>query len=273
MSTQPMAPWLTPPVLQQIRAVQPDSPAGIFDPAGNWTNAYRIWIAIGGKRGDYGQSHTAGYLVLHRRVEAGNIILGVQQKTVMDEGDPADRRVHGWHEIDAEIRCQCDTLATPMSWRVRNRFGRDWKIVDDLTMQEEGTADGDGIRYSVDGRTGTIDLGPTWTSDWSLFEAVQRMRWDSQDTQQFDMLEKLRLPKPNQVIYRNPDLDCDLDGIGRLRCVSQTGRGILPFDYWLDAAGRLRFVASLHVAWILDDDATAKTDQMLRDGTLRKFER
>jgi hypothetical protein len=192
---------------------------------------------------------------------------------VMDEGDPADRRVHGWHRIDAEIRCRQDVLATPVSWRVRNRFGRDWKILDHLTMEEEGASEDGGARYAIGGRSFAIPLGPTWTCDWGLLEAVQRMRWDGKDAIRFDLLEKLRLPKPEQLIFRNPALDCRIEGVGSLRCVSQTGRGILPFDYWVDAGGRLRFVATLHVAWILDDEAPAKTEQMLRDGALRKFER
>ncbi len=274
MTADTLAPWLTPQRLQELGALQPMSPPGRFDPEGDWVNRYRMWAAIARGRIDYGQSRMLGHLVLRRtrRPDGDGFTLSLHQKVVMDEGDPAGRRPHGWHEIDAEIRCRCDELARPVSWRMRNRFGRDLAILDHLTMQEQGAKTADGAAYTIGDETFPIHIDTPWTSDWSLFEAVQRLDGTADEPLRFELLEKLRLPKPGQVIRRNPALDCELAGIGPLRCFSQTGHGILPVDYWRDAAGRLRIVVTLHVAWILDEQAEEKTEQMLRDGVLRKFE-
>ena len=51
--------------------------------------------------------------------------------------------------------------------------------------------------------------------------------------------------------------------------MSQTGRGILPFDYWLNQRGRLIFAVNLHTAYILDPDADEKVQQTFDDRIVR----
>ena len=253
-----------PEVLELNGAVQQVMPDEPLDCGGDWTAQYRIWQAVGGLN-DNGQSSLIGSLEVRRTAgdDPSRFNLAIRHRLLM--GDKRKRPFNGIHEIRATMTCRNDLLGTPERWRVEHIINRDGQILNELALREDGEADGDGIRLRINGIDRAVRTPRPWTSCWNLFELVPRFVADGHHQARFDLMERLRLHKPDQRLLRDESRDCEPARFGRLRKVSQTGRGILPFDYWLDQRGNLIFAVNLHTAYILDADADAKVQQTFDD--------
>ena len=72
----------------------------------------------------------------------------------------------------------------------------------------------------------------------------------------FDLLEGLRLSKPRHRLFYRGVYPIKMDGRDiPLHCFVQLGRGILPYEYWLDDRNRLLAAVSMNKAYILDEKA------------------
>jgi hypothetical protein len=205
-------------------------PDGPFDPRGEWDHRYVMWIAL---RGQSGKDHKHGALRIRRAVDASGIItLSVSQTT-----GPLSAGKTG--HTTARITCRADRLATPRKWEIESRIlDAKGKPVPYSQSRVTGEVAGGEIVFS-----GTADrrlrAPKAFTGSWSLFDAVQRLPFDS-DPVQFDMLDDLELMKPRQRLAPGPAVEVALGG-GKLKLHSfeQTGDGILPYSYWLDDQHRL----------------------------------
>jgi len=221
---------LTPTVLRELGGVDefPQTPAG-FRPDGNWTNNYRIWTCHGYRESG---NQTVGSLRITRRSDsAKTFVLQVQQK--IEQKDDMTNIIEG------TIKCRYDPLAWPIESKLWSRFeGPDGKAIPNL-----GNRDNNSYGESV---TGT-------TSDWSLFEAVQRLEFDKESSLEFDLLEGMSLLKPgHRLSYRGVFPMKSRGENIPLHCFVQLGRGILPTEYWLDDHHRLLTVISMNKAYIMD---------------------
>ena len=82
---------------------------------------------------------------------------------------------------------------------------------------------------------------------------------------EFTLLEGLTKVKAGHWIDRmEPELADRLAAEGmRPLCVYQIGHGILPRQYWLDAADRAVLILSNAVMYVLDDGAQQKTEDLV----------
>ena len=218
--------------LDQIHA--PEDP---FDPNGEWKHSYRIVIAL---RGAYGSSSHAGALKISRRLSGSELV----------ELDIAQSVTASWYpatsNTTARLTCAADQLATPREWEVRSvHLDADRKPVNYTRISTKDAADGSKGR-----------IGKRFTSNWSLFDAVQRLPFDGKPLT-FDLLEDLDKPKLGHRLCYSGSMEVTLGGKPvRLHSFSHLGRGILPYTYWLDDNHRLLMAIGGLVAYLHDPEAS-----------------
>jgi len=221
---------ITPTLLRELGAVDrfPRTPAG-FKRDGNWTHNYIIWTCHGYRESG---NQNVGSLQITRRADSAKIFyLKVRQE--IDQTDELT------NVVDATIKCRTDRLASPEEWKLSSRFSRAGKKdISELSTTENGRMS------SSAGRA---------TGDWCLFEAIQRLPFDSEISLRFDLLEGMSLSKPGQHLSYRGTFPMRANGKSMpLQCFSQLGSGILPCEYWLDDRHRLLAVISMNKAYILD---------------------
>ena len=188
-------------------------PTEPFDPNGEWVHNYSMWNSARAKNA---ASERLGSLRIHRRLTPdGNIRLQLTQITKM-------AGANGSGITKAGVTCKADDLSTPIQWKTSS------EIIDPQGKQVALTAIG------VSNRADRMKVIGPLSSNWSLFDAVQRLPFDSQ-THEFTMLEELELLKPEQKLSAGQTAEVALGGrMMKLHSFEQIGRGILPITYWLD---------------------------------------
>jgi len=217
-----------------------------FDPDKDWTQRYRLYGSHGYK-GD--KTAAPGTLEIHREKAIGGQRLKVTQRITHD-----DKREH---LIRAEMSCAVDMTATPRKWRVESRFTGAGEPVAGVASTSEGAFRRDSIRLKAGGLEQKFNSRQL-AADWSLMEAVQRLPYEEMVPLHFDMMEGLSLLRPGHVLTYG-GTETYLDG-GRevlLYRFSQVGRGILPYEYYLDENHRLVLSITLSRAYWLDREGGA----------------
>ncbi len=221
---------LTPVLLGELKALGklPQTPAD-FKPDGNWVNSYRICTCHGYRESG---NQDVGSLRIERLADRANetFTLKVNQRINQTDGLT--------NIVDVVVKCRNNQLASPTQWEVSSRFiGADGREIAKL--------------QSKDSSATTESVGRK-TSDWCLFELVQRLKFDKSIDLAFELLEGLSIAKQDQRLkYRGAETAKLGDRQARLHCFSQIGRGILPTEYWLDDNHRLLIVCSMNKAYIL----------------------
>jgi len=224
---------LTPVLLKELGALNefPFTPED-FKPDGNWTNKYRIWTCHGYRESS---NENVGFVRLKRIPESDKTFtLNIHQEIAQTDDIT--------NIIDGTIKCRNDILASPVQWNLSSSFkDANRKHIAELSSINNGPG-----TKSIDGATG----------DWCLFEMVQRLAFDKQNSLSFDLLEGMSLSKPShRLFYRGIyPIKTNEKNIS-LHCFVQLGNGILPYEYWLDTRHRLLVVTSMNKAYILDDQA------------------
>ena len=224
---------LTPTLLKGLDALDklPFTPQD-FKPDGNWVSTYRIWTCHGYRESG---NENAGFLRIERIKNSNQaFVLNVRREILQTDAVI--------HIIDGTIKCRNNQLASPVEWKLQSRlFGPDGKNIPELLSSNSGKAAGDAERT---------------TSDFCLFEAVQRLAYDKEISVNFDLLEGMRLSKPGHRLFYRGVSPLKMDGRDiMLHCFVHIGSGILPYEYWLDNRHRLLAVTSMNKAYILDEQA------------------
>ena len=242
---------LAPAVLESVNALSgwPPPDDGPFDPGGNWAHTYRIWICHGYT--DKGNANR-GTLRIERVAGEESSTLKVVQR-IVSAGDIV-------HELHAQIFCRHDATASLERWTLSSRFlDPDGAVREPLSHQRAGAYRKDRIVQAIDGRPHHQPAERLLTSDWCLFDALQRRPFEDGDSPVFDLFDGLTVVRPEQRIRYAGTETFDRNGTRLpLHRFSQLGRGILPYDYWLDVNHRLLLVVSHDKAYILDPKAEAK---------------
>lgn len=210
-------------------------PAGPFDPSGPWELRWRILVTVGGMDG----GARSGTLQIRREPGPdGSVTLRVVTRVI----------VGGLQQFVATgiLNCGSDDLTGVARWEMVS-FIEDSKAgpIESTRIREHGVSHIEGARVT---RGGIRELyrcpnGPVFTSNWSLFDAVQRLAPDAVP-RPFDMLEDLTLLRRDQRITPGETREIRLgEQTMRLRSFRQIGEGILPTHYWIDASGRLVFAS------------------------------
>jgi hypothetical protein len=245
-SSSPVSRPLSPTRLTELGVLKrfPVSLSG-FDPQRGFRHDYQLWITYG--HFPHSGNRTVGALKLRKNDPAGEI----QKLDIVQSYSNAEEVVHS---LTAAVTCRHDRIAQPQEWLLTSEFSNTkdtWKgLATKLTTKYavEGTT----LTVSADGRLSTRKLpGPT-SSDWCMFEAIQRMPFDNELKLKFDILEGLSALRPGHRLTYAGEVQHQWgkDAV-KLHCFRQFGQGMLPYEYYLDDTHRLVMVVSGYRAYIL----------------------
>ena len=235
---------LTPEALADYGELKTPPPMRKFQPEGEWKQIWRIWMT-GGAWDNY-----RGYLAIERKKSKEGICdLSILQALLSD-------RTRTIHEMKVSMRGLDDALGRPASWRLLSR------IYDPKSQEEfqEAKVDQSGslakpksLEITTNGHKRILPVSRRWTSNWSLFEAVQRLSREAMKPMEFDLLEDLDMLKTNHRLVRRGEeiLRIGDKNIAATR-FDQIGRGCLPQRYYIDGKGRLLLTHTELRAYILD---------------------
>ena len=176
---------------------------------------------------------------------------------------------NGGQQTTATIQCASDALSTPRWWKLesvmRDTAGQE---IASTRVVHQATVKGGAIEATLSGRKHSSKTPLPFTSNWSLFDAVQRMGAKAGEPLRFALLEDLDLLKPNQVLSTAPSQTVEIAGGKQLALAAyeRIGEGVLPYRYWLDDQHRLLFVLSGPRSYLYDPDARARVKEGARKG-------
>ncbi|MHC5035147.1 MAG: hypothetical protein ACYTFZ_08935 [Planctomycetota bacterium] len=229
--------WSFDPILECLEAVVP--PQGEFDPTGEWEHTYDV-LPIYGSYSKSSEEHKGELCLKRQPLPDGGFRLSVESVVkFIDWGHHPTKT----QRTTAEIRCAADALATPLQWQLESAaIGAEGKPHALSKMKESGALRDGTVELSVPGGTRAIKVAEGMTSNWTLFDAVQRLSGGAPPAGGFDMLEDLRLLRVGQALRLDGAVEVRMGGqAAGLHGYRQIGEGILPIHYWLDDQERLLF--------------------------------
>ncbi len=241
-------------------------PADPHKPSGDWRLAYGLY-SLGAVRG------------IGRRV--GDAAVSRQQRGPQEFTlDVQCRRPVGpgfTTTLSAQIEGRTTPLPVPTRWSWQSEIvdASGTRVPGSCLERSAALRDG---RVEIDGKRSFPVAGPC-TVNWLLFEVVGRLPQGESALPEFTLLDDFDRPKPGHVLrYDNrrnvligqrtvPQTEIEELPKGRihksvwghagghpmqLHAWQHTGEGIVPFVYWVDAAGRVLFAVSGLEAYVLD---------------------
>lgn len=241
----PLAGDSLPATLAPLRACPPLGRAGEFDPCGAWEHHYSLWLSHFESRERAGRH---GWLRLRRQPLAdGGARLEVHEELLERDGAPS--------LAVAELTCAADALATPRRWHLtRFVLGDDHLPLEGTRLDELGESDGQLLRHRLEGDHAR-PAPPRWTTNWCLFDVVQRLGRDSAPLE-FELLDEMERMRPGHrlawcgsVKTTHHGQALELDGF------ELTGPGTLPWTLWRDQQQRVLVAADLQWGFVWDPNA------------------
>ena len=236
-------------------------PTGPFDPAGAWAQTYMVCyikplVSVREDHPALPRVGSGGRLELTRKPATDGAKLAVNMDVIEFPVQQEPEKKRSNYLIDAQIQCRTDRLSTPDAWTLTSKvtWGDEMGELTDTTQM--GRADERGVEISEDGKTRRIVTGTSFTSEWTLFDALQRMAPGEGKPIDFTLLQELELPKRGQTLQYRESFDADL-GLGpqRLHYYRHLGAGLLPWHYVVDDPGRLLYAISDNRAIVLNKSA------------------
>jgi hypothetical protein len=225
------------------------APSGPFDPNGAWEHKYAVWIVL--PESQFGKTTPFGALRI-RREPAGADAARLEVSLAAIQG--ANRS--SCYRAEAKMTCATDRLSTPRAWELRTAIvDRNNKPIPGTEAQETGEVAGGVIRWRRK-TARTMPAPKAFTSNWALFDAIQRLPGNEAEPMTFDLFEEMDLLKPNQRLAYRRSIEMALGGKPvKLHGFDQIGEGILPYTYWLDDQRRVLMAIGGLRAFIFDPSA------------------
>ncbi len=222
-------------------------PTGPFDPAGAWEQRYMVALVV--PEEGRNKSSDQGHMLIRRTPMIDDDLIRLDvELTVLMAGASA-------HRTCGCVTCKNDLLCSPVSWCVQSdQLTSQGALIPRTHLIEEGFIEaGRWVRVWKKGKR-SMEAPVPLTSDWSLFEAVQRFPGRRTRPLDFSMLEEMDQLRPEQHLEETGVIAPVFDGKShKLRGYHQTGRGILPYHYWVDEANRLLFAVGGIQGFVLVD--------------------
>jgi hypothetical protein len=250
--------WSLDLYLEYLRGFSP--PEEPFDGEGEWEHSYVVYPVYAhlDVTGQAWSEKQQGLLRLTRRpFNAG----GQLRLEVVSEVTFLDWLPTRTQRTSATITCHTDALASPTSWELDSvaLAAEDGSPVPLSEMSESGTLDQGRVELTFEGGSRAFEVARHVTSNWSLFEALQRLPREMPPEAEFDMLEDLRLRRQKQRLFVEGATTVETAaGPLRLYGFRQLGAGISPTHYWLDEQGRVLLVLSKMRAYIWQDESSRR---------------
>jgi len=251
-------------ILPVLRKFEP--PAGDFDPAGPWQQAWGVYT-LGGRTASAGR---VGRLAIRRHVDGPAVRLEVAYTKELTGGR---------EEVAGTLEGPADApLAAPDRWTFRFRLlDAQGSPVPHTDITRKAEREGDHIIISDASGTRRLAVPGPYTVNWCLFDAVQHLPGANTtpgvDTEPlaFTLIDHFDQPKPDTTLAFRKDMDVQVAGgkVIRTRAYEQLGRGNVPWVYWTDMAGRagrlLWVVAGLE-GYVLEAGAPAQENAPRKRG-------
>lgn len=187
-----------------------------------------------------------GTLTVQRQASAHEVHYQINQQTNVGGGA---------NHLNAHILCHPDDPNTLKSWEItthhQTRSGHDDPR---LTLEESGQNDAGNLRIQTGENQTEYQAQNPVISQWTLLHFL--MAHASKSTQiTFDLLQDLSLFKPNQSLYYDAQIEINLQDNQplTLNTYAQTGVGIQPIHYLLDAQNRPQLITFSILTWALKD--------------------
>jgi len=213
-------------------------PDGSFDPSGAWKHSYEIHLNS--------SAAPVGFLEVAREGSA----LTVESAVIQSTG--------AVQQTKARLICAPDALATPRSWQLESvLLDKAGQPVADTRLAHAAAVKGDTIEAQFGKHKRVSKVSSPFTSNWSLFDAAQRLSGKGMAPLRFALIEDLDLFKPNQRLSFAEKTEVSVAGGKQLALIGyeRIGEGILPYRYWVDDQHRLLFVLSGPRAYLYNPEA------------------
>ena len=224
-----------------LRAYRP--PEGAFDPNGHWQTSYGVYTLTG-------RGVRVGKMRLTRKADAGGgATIALDYKKTAPGGFG--------QKVAARMSCRADALSTPTAWTFES------KVLDpkgtplkNTSLKKSARVKGKWIEITDGGGKSPrrIALPAAYTINWAIFDAVQRLGRQAFAPLRFTMIDHFDQVKPDQTLAHRKTATVAVGGKPlRLHACEQSGRGIVPWVYWVDDRGRLLFAVAGLEAYVLED--------------------
>jgi hypothetical protein len=209
---------------------------------GQGRQVYRLYC----NRGMWGDDNQMGLLLLEAfpGKKTGEEEIHFLQVS-RDGGEQASngqfKSFHVAFRLEGRMQCRNDI---PQSWELSSAMY-------DYTKGQEGVLiEGTRLRESVRVRKRKMEVvigkkihkralpARVWMSEWNMLRRISRLPFGEYTNEEFCLLEGLTLPKPDAFLTYTGRHEAPEFG-GFLQSFSLLGRGIVPFDFWLDGNHRL----------------------------------
>jgi hypothetical protein len=239
-------------VPQELKGFVP--PEGPFDAHGAWTHRYNLYNMTSQFYPDFDKKVgmlPTGSLKLER------IPKGLGGCTLAFElaKDTAANLVQ---HISGKLSCAGDALSTPISWDLTETlcapFG---SVAFQRTMRKSGKRAGGALEIAIDGATVRHDSPGAYSSNWALFDAVQRLPRTVETPLQFSLLDGCDALKRGHILAFRRTVNVELPVPESkkttmiLHRYDHRGSAFSPAAYWTDEQGRVVFFISGIDVWVM----------------------
>lgn len=241
---------LTPERLLEYGALDTPIPEAPFDPEGDWTQTWRVWLL---KRNARDMNHR-GYILLKRKPDTDHSSFNIEVDQAHIQTAQASV-----HETLARISCLANPLSTPRSWEIQTRLidvKENREITSAATHKSGSLVDGK-MKVECNNRTSlrSIPVGSV-SSNWTILEALQRTMKPRETTYRFTFLDELDKIKPKHRLCHRKYTKVNFGSkTHSAHCYQQIGQGALPWLYYIDEkTSRLLLAINGLRAYILDSN-------------------
>jgi hypothetical protein len=227
---------------KRLKGWQP--PDGSFTPAGKWDMHFARHTLIPERDGTPGGAQ-AGALHLECTFMTKELVR--LQVSELEKAGFTNMTTR------AGINCAPDPLLTPRRWSLSCSWENSLKVVksSELDQQQTGLVEGHEIIFKG-AKERRCPAPARWTSFWNLFAAIQQLPFAADSSLVFDLFEAFDQYKPDQRITYAGKHPVDLGNQKmELHVFEQTGRGIMPWHWWLDDQHRVLLAAGNRRAYLL----------------------
>ena len=241
---------------------------GPFDPSGEWAMKWSLYACIHGPQ-------VIGDVTIRRDFgPIGGVSLRVHHtKKLMGGTRRLDALLHIGKREEADSTIA--RLSTPRWWSFRavvlgaggrpipeTRLERRLEVLDGKLRMVNRPFGGGAKSDSAESKKPTsqqIDMpadSPHFTTRWALFDAVARMAVEpvaAAEPMEFTLIDHCDQVKPDQRLIVRGKVTVELGGKPvEMTVIDQLGRGVMPFTYWIDSAGRPLLITTGLETYVLE---------------------
>ncbi|MCF6358909.1 MAG: sulfatase-like hydrolase/transferase [Draconibacterium sp.] len=225
---------ITPELLTEQGKLDVPAPQGKFNPEGEWEQTWKIWLPGRGN-----PNEGSGFLKVKKELTNNQSKIEYQVQQLISENSR-------WgHFTNANISASNNLSGSSVKWEKGAQFFSPFKTGNkshsELNLYQEGF------------NTGNSNNEPdNFISNFTLFDAVQRMSVQGIDHLDFTLLDELDKVKTKHSIVFSEETTIRFAGATqKVRCYEETGRGLLPWKYYVDTQGRMLLAISGMRVYIL----------------------